>query len=227
MNERANPSAWDFDLCCQTLGNFNYRKMTLVRDYANLIETDLSSTAFDTLFSLTPRPTEQAPPPLELPDQHLILPCDATQASAIARARTGRSYIIQGPPGTGKSQTITNLIADYVAQGKRVLFVCEKRAAIDVVFHRLHQQGLDELCCLIHDSQADKKAFIQNLKQTSEQWLANPERDKDSLAQRDSACRQMEQELAALGQFSDAMSTLRERVGLPARALLERLIELR
>ena len=78
----------------------------------------------------------------------------------MALARSGVSYIIQGPPGTGKSQTITNLVADYVGQGKRVLFVCEKRAAIDVVFHRLRQQGLDELCCMIHDSQADKKAFV-------------------------------------------------------------------
>ena len=83
-----------------------------------------------------------------------------------------RSYIIQGPPGTGKSQTITNLIADFVARGKRVLFVCEKRAAIDVVHHRLKQSGLDRLCALIHDSQGDKKAFIQRLKGTYERYLA-------------------------------------------------------
>ena len=167
--DNQNPYSWDFDLCSQTLGNFNYRKMTLVRDYANLIETDMASGAFDTVFSLTPKPPEEATPPaLELADQHLVISCDATQATAIARARTRASYIIQGPPGTGKSQTITNLIADYVARGKRVLFVCEKRAAIDVVFHRLRQQGLDELCCLIHDSQTDKKSFIQNLKQTYE-----------------------------------------------------------
>ncbi len=76
----------------------------------------------------------------------------------------GESFVIQGPPGTGKSQTITNLIADYVALGKRVLFVCQKRAAIDVVYARLRQRGLDELASLIHDSQADKKAFVMGLK---------------------------------------------------------------
>ena len=97
----ANPYAWDFDLCCQTLGNFNYRKMTLVRDYANLIETDLSSTAFDTLFSLTPRSTEPAPPPLELADQHLIIPCDATQASAIARPGPDAVTSSRDPPAPG------------------------------------------------------------------------------------------------------------------------------
>ena len=121
-----NPYSWDFDLCSQTLGNFNYRKMTLVRDYAKLIETDMASTAFDTVFSLAPKKLLEPAPLPELSEQHLIIACDATQAAAIARARTGASYIIQGPPGTGKSQTITNLIADYVVRGKRVLFVCEK-----------------------------------------------------------------------------------------------------
>src|SRR4029078_3391873 len=65
--DNQNPYSWDFDLCSLTLGNFNYRKMTLVRDYAKLIETDMASKAFDTVFSLAPRPAEEAPPPpLEL-----------------------------------------------------------------------------------------------------------------------------------------------------------------
>src|SRR5439155_18682309 len=79
-----NPYSWDFDLCSLTLGNFNYRKMTLVRDYAKLIETDMASGAFDTVFSLRPKPPEEAPPPLQLADQHLIISCDSTQASAVA-----------------------------------------------------------------------------------------------------------------------------------------------
>jgi predicted DNA-binding WGR domain protein len=223
-----NPYSWDFDLCSLTLGNFNYRKMTLVRDYAKLIETDMASGAFDTVFSLTPKPPEEAQAPaLELPDQHLVISCDATQASAIARARTGASYIIQGPPGTGKSQTITNLIADYVARGKRVLFVCEKRAAIDVVFHRLRQQGLDELCCLIHDSQTDKKAFIQNLKQTYERFLSQADLDPEADSLRTKTLKAMEQDLTALRRFSEVMRHAHARTGIGVRALLHRLVELR
>ncbi len=226
--ENHNPYSWDFDLCSLTLGNWNYRKMTLVRDYARLIETDMASRAFDTVFSLTPKPPEGEPvPALELADQHLVISCDATQASAIARARTGVSYIIQGPPGTGKSQTITNLIADYVARGKRVLFVCEKRAAIDVVFHRLRQQGLDELCCLIHDSQTDKKAFIQNLKQTYEKFLGQAELDPEAEASRARTLRAMEQDLATLQRFSDAMRQGHAHTGIAVRSLLHRLVELR
>ena len=226
--DNQNPYSWDFDLCSQTLGNFNYRKMTLVRDYAKLIETDMASGSFDTVFSLTPKPPEEAPPPpLELGDQHLVISCDATQATAIARARTGASYIIQGPPGTGKSQTITNLIADYVARGKRVLFVCEKRAAIDVVFHRLRQQGLDELCCLIHDSQTDKKAFIQNLKQTYEKFLSQADLDPDAERSRAATLKTMDQDIGSLRRFSDVMRGSGGHTGVAVRSLLHRLVELR
>ncbi len=226
--QNQNPYAWDFDLCSLTLGNFNYRKMTLVRDYARLIESDTPSQAFDSVFSLTPKPPEEsAPPPLALSDQHLVIPCDATQASAVARARAGGSYIIQGPPGTGKSQTITNLIADYVGRGKRVLFVCEKRAAIDVVFDRLRQQGLDELCCLIHDSQTDKKAFIQNLKQTYEKFLSQTDLDPEAESVRATVLRSMEQDLASLGRFSAVMHGAHELTGVPVRSLLHRLVALR
>src|SRR5687768_1850395 len=79
-DDNQNPYSWDFDLCSLTLGNFNYRKMTLVRDYARLIETDMASSAFDTIFSLTPKPQEETPPSLPLSEQHLVISCDATQA---------------------------------------------------------------------------------------------------------------------------------------------------
>lgn len=215
-----NPYSWEFDLCSMTLANFNYRKMTLVRDYAQLITSDVPNAALDRVFSLEPKSVAPPAIPALLPSQqHLIIAADATQTGAIARARTGESFIIQGPPGTGKSQTITNLIADYVALGKRVLFVCEKRAAIDVVFHRLRQQGLDELCCLIHDSQTDKKEFILNLKQTYEQWLANEQGADPGESKRNAALATLDAELAALERFTASSVT--------AHPLLLRLIELR
>ncbi|MDB6077546.1 MAG: helicase, partial [Akkermansiaceae bacterium] len=224
-----NPYAWEFDLCSLTLANFNYRKMTLVRDYTKLIDDDTPSTAFDRVFSIEPRAVEQTSlPALPPSDQHLIIAADATQIGAIAKARQGDSLIIQGPPGTGKSQTITNLIADYAARGKRVLFVCEKRAAIDVVFHRLRQQGLDELCCLIHDSQTDKKEFILNLKQTYEQWLAGEGESGDAGSiKRTAALRTLESELAALESYTAKMVDAPAIAGLPVRELIQRLIELR
>lgn len=182
------PLEWALDLCNVTLANFNSRKMSLVRDYSGLIESTEAHPTFDALFATTARPVTEQPAPLPVDERFEVMPADPTQASAVARARRGESFIIQGPPGTGKSQTITNLLADAVARGKRVLFVAEKRAAIDVVFHRLQMQGLAPLTCLIHDSQADKKTFIKDLKDTYEGWLsASRGNELDDARRRDAA----------------------------------------
>ncbi|MGH9520072.1 MAG: AAA domain-containing protein, partial [Terriglobales bacterium] len=223
------PYTWEFDLCSVTLGNFRYRKMSLVRDYAALLDQESTNPAFDAIFSLAPRDVEgEAPPPPPLEDRYDVVACDPTQAGAIALARGGRSYVIQGPPGTGKSQTITNLIADYVAQGRRVLFVCEKRAAIDVVYLRLRQQGLDDLCSLIHDSQADKKAFVMDLKACYEASLeASGKRKQNRERIREAALKSLREELAPLEHFSEAMGSAPERAAAPLRSLIHRLVELR
>jgi hypothetical protein len=176
--------AWDLDLTQVTLANFNYRKMSLVRDYAQLLEDANGNPAFDRIFSIQPRETDVSRRHRWPSEQWGVVSADATQNAAVGLARTQRSFIIQGPPGTGKSQTITNLIADYAARGKRVLFVCEKRAALDVVFHRLKQSGLEQLCSLIHDSQTDKKAFISDLKVCYEQWVAATDDGDAQLARR-------------------------------------------
>jgi predicted DNA-binding WGR domain protein len=223
-----NPYVWDVDLTTVTLGNFNYRKMSLVRDYNALVEADMPNEAFDRVFSLKPRALDQdAPPPLPLPERWAVVTADATQTAAVALARTGTSYIIQGPPGTGKSQTITNLVADFVGRGKRVLFVCEKRAAIDVVFHRLKQQGLDELCCMIHDSQADKKSFVMNLKQTYEHWSASDDGLESIDRKRKVLLKSLATDLEALERFDAAMRAAPEHVGTTVRQLIHRLVTLR
>jgi len=219
--------AWDFDLTQVTLANFNYKKMSLVRDYNQLIDEPAPNPAFDRIFSIEPREVETAPPPpIPQGDQWNVVAADATQNAAVSVARNGRSFIIQGPPGTGKSQTITNLIADYAGRGKRVLFVCEKRAALDVVFHRLKQSGLDDLCCLIHDSQTDKKAFIQNLREGYEEWVARGDNlDRLSTA-RQTAVSLAETQLARLERFEEAMGEAPESLALSVRALIRRAIAL-
>jgi predicted DNA-binding WGR domain protein len=227
--EDANPYAWEFDLCNVTLGNFRYRKMSLVRDYAALVENGYNNPAFDAIFSLEPRKFDPAPvEAVPLEERYPVLTCDPTQASAIGRARTGKSYIIQGPPGTGKSQTIANLIADYVARGQRVLFVCEKRAATDVVYHRLRQHGLHTLCALIHDSQEDKKEFILDLKGTYESLLeGSGERESSAQRQRKELLQALRRELTPLERFHEAMCSIPKTAAVPLRRLVHRLVGLR
>ncbi|EHR61021.1 DUF4011 domain-containing protein [Saccharomonospora cyanea] len=81
---------------------------------------------------------------------HLPIAADGSQQRAIVMAAQGRSFVLEGPPGTGKSQTITNLIAHAMAQGRTVLFVAEKQAALDVVKRRLAANGLGDFCLDLH-----------------------------------------------------------------------------
>lgn len=198
--------AWEFDLTQVTLANLNYKKMSLVRDYTQLIDEPEVMPGFDQVFSIEPRKfMQEAAPALPVVQQWNVVSADATQDAAVALARTGRSFIIQGPPGTGKSQTITNLIADYVANGKRVLFVCEKRAALDVVFHRLGQAGLAGLACMIHDSQEDKKAFIANLKEHYESWGKSGDQLEALRQTRDRIAGALDQHLGTIAAYDAAV----------------------
>lgn len=223
-----NPYSWDFDTCNMVLGNFNYKKMSLVRDYNHVIDEKIEHNVFEALFSNQPRQIKAHSFDLNnMSDWYHVITADPTQTKAILQARTGESYIIQGPPGTGKSQTITNLIADFLAQGKNILFVCEKRAALDVVYHRLKQNGLDEVCCYIHDSQGDKRTFIKDLKTTYEDFIRN----KKDLALIDQTkaelINDLNQQLLILQQFHSSNNQTLEEAGLPLRKLIERLISLK
>jgi len=216
---------WGFDFTCVTLGNFDYQKMSLVRDYDTLLTSERENKPFDRLFSADARPALTPLPPLAVDEQFTVVAADATQTATIARARTGESFIIQGPPGTGKSQTITNLIADYVARGKRVLFVCEKRAAIDVVYHRLHQLGLDRLTALIHDSQGDKKAFVAALKDSYDAWMGSAD-ESNAARERDATVATLSAPLSDLTRFDRLMTSPGDRTGEPLVRLIRRSIEL-
>jgi hypothetical protein len=222
LDTDGGPYSWDIDLCAVSLANFNYRTLGLVRDYDELLTTADSAASFDQLFSDRPRPVGSALPELPPGERHLVVPADGSQVAAIARARRGESFVIQGPPGTGKSQTITNLIADFVARGKRVLFVCQKRAALDVVHARLASRRLDGLCALIHDSQGDKKAFVHRLRETYETWLT-AEDDLDALtARRADLVARVDRLLATVDEFEQQLATGTPRL----RELINRLAEL-
>ncbi len=98
----------------------------------------------------------------------LPVPADSSQLQAVAEATAGRTFVLEGPPGTGKSQTITNLLAHAMASGRRVLFVAEKRAALDVVRKRLEAVGLGELSLNLHDKSLRPAAVRAQIKEALE-----------------------------------------------------------
>ncbi|WP_421735557.1 AAA domain-containing protein [Cellulomonas sp.] len=214
-----NPYTWDVDLTMVTLANFNYRTLSLVRDYDSLLTEPMPNEAFDELFSTAPRDVAEHGATIPVADRYLVVPADASQLGAVALARSGDNFVIQGPPGTGKSQTITNLVADFVAHGKRVLFICQKRAALDVVHARLRAQGLGEICTLVHDSQEDKKEFVHGLRDTYERWLADDEPLEAVEARRAALIDATTGALAEVGAYERALGGVQD--------VLERLIALR
>ena len=161
------PDAW--------VGFFAFTKLLMWRDLHHGSQTLLQSKLLRHLL-LSPEDgfvhEGVSPDPVDLDAQFapdaVFCPMDAdsSQLAAVLAASSGRSFVLEGPPGTGKSQTITNLIAHTLAEGKRVLFVAEKRAALDVVQRRLAKVGLDPFCLVLHSGKGTKKHVVDQLGHT-------------------------------------------------------------
>ena len=92
-----------------------------------------------------------------------IMDADSSQLDAIEYAKNGISFVLQGPPGTGKSQTITNMIAELISQGKKVLFVSSKMATLEVVYNRMQKANLGKFCLSLHNPKTNKKEILNQL----------------------------------------------------------------
>ncbi|WP_158174841.1 DUF3320 domain-containing protein [Grimontia hollisae] len=110
----------------------------------------------------------------------LVLDSDSSQTEAVLAAKSGASLVIQGPPGTGKSQTITNIISQALADDKKILFVAEKMAALDVVKRRLDNCHIGDAVLELHSHKANKKAVLTSLHAGLMQHApVSPERSED------------------------------------------------
>jgi hypothetical protein len=155
------------------LGLFSFHKLVIYHDLKSnrgflethevvrrLCEDDNEST---TVEPSDPRELDKKTSPST---SFLVADADSSQLVCIEAVKDGSSLVIQGPPGTGKSQTITNLISEFIARGKSVLFVSEKMAALEVVFQRLQNAGLGHFCLQLHSHKANKREVINELYKT-------------------------------------------------------------
>ena len=168
---------WSVDSGRIVLGFFSFAKFLMYRDLdVGIWPEEAKPTEHKIIQSLLHdgfREPESAIGDGEFLDDHLspsqvhnVVDADSSQMLAIDDVMNGRNIVIQGPPGTGKSQTITNLIAEAIGQGKRVLFVSEKMAALEVVKRRLDSVGLGEACLELHSHKTTKKAVLDELERT-------------------------------------------------------------
>jgi len=151
------------------LGQFSFTKFLLWKDLADRLDDLTRNRVVHHLVheagTQYPNPPEDIHPE-QLDDQfhprQVFCPrsADSSQLAAVMAAAAGHNFVLEGPPGTGKSQTIANIIAHCLANGKRVLFVAEKRAALDVVYRRLREEGLEPFCLELHSNKTGKADVI-------------------------------------------------------------------
>ncbi len=119
-------------------------------------------------------------------EQNQVLAADSSQYKAIYYAKQGLSFVLQGPPGTGKSQTITNMLAELIANNKKVLFVCEKKSALEVVYRNLKKCNLDMYALPLFDTKANKKDIVKgindNLQSVQKNRVRVSKKAKDDMA---------------------------------------------
>ena len=152
------------------LGNFAFQKTAMVRDLREfgdeMAKHDLIAAIAGDAEARTSVQGRRAPAdPNEIDratpeSEHLILDADSSQQLVISQALRAQDGVVHGPPGTGKSQTIANLIAELAAQGRRVLFVAEKRAALEVVMARLNRVGLGHLVLDLHGADVARREVM-------------------------------------------------------------------
>lgn len=227
------------------LGFFSFSKLLMFRDLAieawpdgalteHALTRSLLYEGFDgeaPLFGANDRLDERLPPE----KQFHVVDADASQARVIEEVRFGRNLVVQGPPGTGKSQTITNIIAAAAREGKRVLFLAEKMAALSVVHDRLVKIGLRDVCLELHSRSANKKTVLGELARTISRSESIPEMPGDPTALRDARdylnaiADMLHREIGATGETAYSLLSLQSRLigqghpppGLDAQSLVK------
>ena len=212
------------------LANFAYAKLPMVRDLENAFDELVAHELIAAIAGdeeardrvrASDVPPESIPAPDQLPlaDEFLVLDADASQNYAINSVLAGASLIIKGPPGTGKSQTISNLVAALVARGKKVLFVAEKRAAIDAVLKRLHQQQLGDLVLDLHGGATSRRTFAQVVKHALAASRLAPRVDRSA------ELRQVEKRRSQLNAYVAALHEVRQPWNISVYAIRAELLQ--
>jgi DNA polymerase III delta prime subunit len=220
---------WGVDADALALGLFAFSKFLMWRDldpatHPGLLAQPLLRRLLD------PVPPPPEPPPFaddadvdaEIPVERLdhVLEVDGSQALAVEAARRGHSLVIQGPPGTGKSQTIVNILAQAIMDGRSVLFVAEKAAALEVVKRRLESLGLGAAVLELHSEKTSKRAVLDELRAT----LALP---PPAPRAREEAIQRLGDLRGRLNRHAAAMRARVGASGLVAQEVVARLAELR
>ncbi|MFH1751235.1 MAG: AAA domain-containing protein [Candidatus Micrarchaeota archaeon] len=201
------------------LGLFPQTSSTLLSDYESLIrESPNAGLLFDFFNGEAPDKGEWLRPEDHLRRTYGVTALDGSQERALLSLEKLGGIAVHGPPGTGKSQLIVNVIADNVVKGRRVLLVCEKRAALDVVYNRLSAIGLGDMVALVHDVGKDRRSIYSKASRVIEDFNSEDELPQISI---DDKGERPEELLGQIVSYHQAMNA-----ALPAGTTLKELYSL-
>lgn len=200
-------------LLSAVIGLFPMSNQSLIHDTEELMEEPSISGPLATFVQLRPdEPQTQQPSALpaqarrarRFAEERYVTQADPCQSRAVRLSRQSPVLAVHGPPGTGKSQTIANMIGDHLSRGERVLLVCDKRTAIDVVYNRLKHLGLGDLCAVIHDAQRDQRDLYMGVRNQLEK-LGEAQMDGNAAPQIDSMDSELQRIHSELLRFTAAL----------------------
>lgn len=200
----------------QSIGE-ELNKLKKISPIGTALETALRLKSYQTLADIPEKTPEL--------ERYFTVASDPSQENAVLQSRQYPGLLIEGPPGTGKSQTIVNMIADAIGRNKTILLVCQKKAALEVVYKRLVAEGLNNRAIMINDVNADRNIVISSIREQLDRLFKSPV-DTHWEAKREQIANQITQLEHQLDSYHQALHHVDEQTGLTYRELIAELISL-
>lgn len=221
------PPATSQLLCTAVLFHVTFSGQAIGEDLRQLKVMSPSGTALESILRLKEKAQFEAPveQTAEI-DRYLTVASDPSQESAVLKARQGPGLVVEGPPGTGKSQTIVNMVADAIGRKKSLLIVCQKHAALEVVYKRLVAEGLGDRIVMVNDVNKDREPTIRAVREQLDGIFKGSLFDNGWVRQRQRVAAKIEALEGELDRLHRALHNVDAASGLSYRALLGELIQL-
>ena len=213
-------------VCSAVLFHVTFSGQAIGEDLRQLKELSPSGTALESMLRLTDKAAVETPAHVAELDRYLTVASDPSQELALLKARQRPGLLVEGPPGTGKSQTIVNMVADAIGHQRSMLIVCQKHAALEVVYKRLVAEGLGDRIIMINDVNKDREPTIRAVREQLDGIFQRALFDNAGVRQRERTAARIESLEGELDRLHRALHDVDEPTGLSYRALLGELIEL-